>query len=47
MKRDRPNVFTSCPYYNARQTMDKLHTRFYECGTTADRDSGNYERKCK
>lgn len=48
MPRDdgRPKVMTECPFCGARQDMDKLHTRFYTCKTTASRDTGDYYRRC-
>jgi hypothetical protein len=39
-------LMSTCPFCGAKQTMDKLHTRFYACGTTADRDRGVYNRRC-
>jgi hypothetical protein len=42
----RKSVMTACPYCNAAQTYDKLHTRVYECGTVADRDTQIYRRAC-
>lgn len=49
MSRDdrRPKLTKNCPYCNAPQEMDKLHTRFYRCKTTANRDTGQYYRRCK
>jgi len=36
-----------CPYCRAHHVYDGAQTRFYACGTTADRQSGQYQKKCK
>jgi len=38
---------SQCPYCHADQTHDKINTRFYACGTTADRTKGLYKKDCK
>jgi len=43
----RPEMRKTCPYCEAPQKMDRLHTRIYECGTKGDRDSGVYWRLCR
>lgn len=37
-------LMTTCPYCKAAQERDKLHNRFYSCGTTANRDTKRYIR---
>lgn len=39
-------TFTKCPFCNSEQIYDKLHTRFYKCGTQACRLTGRYKRGC-
>ena len=43
---NRPKMMSRCPFCGAKQEMDKLHTRLYACGTTGDRDKGQYTRRC-
>lgn len=39
-------MMSHCPFCNAVQQFDKLHARFYACGTTADRKTGIYTKGC-
>ena len=39
-------MMSRCPFCDAKQEMDKLHTWLYACGTTGDRDKGQYYRRC-
>ena len=42
----RIRLMLTCPFCHSKQTRDKLHTRFYACGSTVNRDTGIYTRNC-
>jgi hypothetical protein len=43
----KTRLMSRCPYCDSEQTHDKLHKRFYACGTVGDRDTKIYTKRCK